>query len=139
MCRWPQITWRRKKDQCSFEPSVLIFYANDMCLEQEYGPCKETDTKTRHNLITVVRLYSLGLLIFTHPCICPPPPSRPTLGSDVTLYQYTSLAANGALAHHLQCRTACKIQNGRQGAPKWRTGSGKVSTPRFLGILSNFR
>ena len=51
----------------------------------------------------------------------------------------TSLAAKGALAHHLQRRTACKIQNGRQGAPEWRTGSGKVSTPRFLGILSNFR
>ena len=51
----------------------------------------------------------------------------------------TSLAAKGALAHHLQRRSACKIQNGRQGAPKWQRGSGKVSTPRFLGILSNFR
>ena len=51
----------------------------------------------------------------------------------------TSLSAKGALAHRLQPRTACKIQNGRQVAPKWRTGSGKVSTPRFLGILSNFR
>ena len=50
----------------------------------------------------------------------------------------TSLAAKGALAHRLQRRIACKIQNGRQGAPKWPTGSGKVSTPRFLGILSNF-
>ena len=50
----------------------------------------------------------------------------------------TSLAAKGALAHRLQRRTACKIQNGRQGAPKWRMGSGKVSTPRFLGVLSNF-
>ena len=30
----------------------------------------------------------------------------------------TSLAAQGALAHRLQRRTACKIQNGRQGAPK---------------------
>ena len=51
----------------------------------------------------------------------------------------TSLAAPGALAHRLQRRTACKIQNGRQWAPKWPTGSGKVYTPRFLGILSNFR
>ena len=42
------------------------------------------------------------------------------------------------LAHHLQRRTASKIQNGRQGAPKWPTGSRKVSTPRFLGILSIF-
>ena len=37
-------------------------------------------------------------------------------------------SAKGALAHRLQLRTACKIQNGQQGAPKWRTGSGKVST-----------
>ena len=41
----------------------------------------------------------------------------------------TSLAAPRALAHRLQRRTACKIQNGRQGAPKWPTGS----NPRFLG------
>ena len=32
----------------------------------------------------------------------------------------TSLAAKGALANRLQYRTACKIQNGRQGAPKWQ-------------------
>ena len=51
----------------------------------------------------------------------------------------TSLAAKGALAHCLQRRTACKIQNGRHGAPKWPTGLGRVSTPRFLGVLSNFR
>ena len=50
----------------------------------------------------------------------------------------TSLAAKGALAHRIQRRTACKIQYGPQGAPKWPTGSGKVSTPRVLGILSNF-
>ena len=51
----------------------------------------------------------------------------------------TSLAAKGALAHRLQLRTDCKIQNGRQGAPKWQRGSGKVSTPRFLGVPVNFR
>ena len=50
-----------------------------------------------------------------------------------------SLAAKGALAHCLKCRTTFKIQNGRKGAPKWPTGSGKVSTPWFLGVLSNFR
>ena len=50
----------------------------------------------------------------------------------------TSLAAKGALANRLQHRTACKIQNGRHGALKWPTGSGKVFTPRFLGVLSNF-
>ena len=33
----------------------------------------------------------------------------------------TSLAAPGALAHRLQRRTACKIQHGRQEAPKWTT------------------
>ena len=31
-----------------------------------------------------------------------------------------------------------KIQNGRQGAPKWPTGSGKGSTPRFWGAPVNF-
>ena len=51
----------------------------------------------------------------------------------------TSLVAKGALAYRLQRRTACKIQNGRQGAPKWTTGSGKVFTLRFLGVLSKFR
>ena len=45
----------------------------------------------------------------------------------------------GVLTHHPQCCTAWKIQNGHQRAPKWLTGSGKVSTPRFWGILSNFR
>ena len=36
-------------------------------------------------------------------------------------------------------RTTCKIQNGHQGAPKWPTGSGKLSTHRFLGAPINFR
>ena len=36
-----------------------------------------------------------------------------------------------ATPHRLQCHTACKIKNGRQGAPKWPTGSEKKSTPRF--------
>ena len=56
----------------------------------------------------------------------------------VTTKINASQAAKGALAHRLQCRTACKIQNGRQEATKLPTGSGKVSTPKFLGILSNF-
>ena len=50
----------------------------------------------------------------------------------------TSLAAPGALAHRLQRRTICKIQNGCQWASKWPTWSGKVCTLRFLGVLSNF-
>ena len=45
-----------------------------------------------------------------------------TATSDIDIatknYKNTSLAAKGALAHRLQRRTACKIQNGRQGAPK---------------------
>ena len=44
----------------------------------------------------------------------------------------TSLVAKGVLAHRLQRRTACKIQNGRQGAPKWPTGSGLVY-PKVFG------
>ena len=39
----------------------------------------------------------------------------------------TSLAAPGAPAHCLQCRTACKIQNGCQGDPKWPTGNSRES------------
>ena len=35
--------------------------------------------------------------------------------------------------HCLQRRTACKIQNGRQGAPKWSTGSGKGALPYVFG------
>ena len=51
----------------------------------------------------------------------------------------TRLVAKGALAHRLQHRTPCKIQNGRQWAQKLPTGSGKLSTHRFWGILSNLR
>ena len=51
----------------------------------------------------------------------------------------TSLAAPGALVHRLQRRTDRKIQNGRQGAPKWPMGSGNVSPPMFLGAPTNFR
>ena len=50
--------------------------------------------------------------------------SSDQLRPRLNIYQNTSLAAQGALAHRLQRRTACKIQNGRQGAPKWPTGSG---------------
>ena len=57
----------------------------------------------------------------------------------IMTHQYnTSLAAPGALAHRLQCHTACKFQIGRQGAPKWQTGSGKVCPPRFLGTPVHF-
>ena len=50
----------------------------------------------------------------------------------------TSLAALGPLAHRLHCRTACSIQNGQQGAPKWPTGSEEGSIPRLLGAPINF-
>ena len=59
-------------------------------------------------------------------------------GVIIKKQENTSLAAPGALAHRLQRRTACKIQNGRQGAPKWQRGSRKVSNPRFLGVPVNF-
>ena len=52
--------------------------------------------------------------------------------------QNTSLAAKGALAHRLQRRTTCKIQNGRQGAPKWPPGSGKGFDPRLLVVPTKF-
>ena len=35
--------------------------------------------------------------------------------------------------------TACKIQNGRQGAPIWPTGSGKGSNPMLLTSSNHFR
>ena len=40
-----------------------------------------------------------------------------------------SLAAPGALTHRLQLRTTCKIQNGRQGAPKMPDGVWKDVYP----------
>ena len=54
-----------------------------------------------------------------------PSPSLAGVGVEAELgkkNQNTSLAAKGALANGLQRRTACKIQNGRQWAPKWPTG-----------------
>ena len=50
----------------------------------------------------------------------------------------TSLAAKGVLAHRLQCRTACKIQNCHQGAPKWPTGSGNNLNLKLLDPPINF-
>ena len=38
-----------------------------------------------------------------------------------------------------ETQNTCKIQNGRQGAPKWPTGSGNGSNPRILAISSHFR
>ena len=63
--------------------------------------------------------------------------TRNTWGNNFNNHNNTSLAAPGALAHRLQRRTACKIQNGCQGAPKWPTGSGKGSNPRLLAALNN--
>ena len=64
-------------------------------------------------------------------------------GEEVWTMQCEDIAVQQeALAHrlyHLQHLTACKIQNGHQGAPKFQRRSKKVSTPRFLGILINFR
>ena len=54
------------------------------------------------------------------------------------LIKYQPSGAGGtrsppATPHRLQRRTAC------QWVPKWPTGSGKVSTPRFWGAPVNFR
>ena len=43
------------------------------------------------------------------------------------------MAAKGAPALRILRRTTCIIQNGRQGASKWPTGSGKVSITKFFG------
>ena len=52
-------------------------------------------------------------------------------GGGSAIKMNISLAAKGALAHRLQRRKTCKIQNGRLGGPKLPMGSGKVSTPGF--------
>ena len=48
-------------------------------------------------------------------------------GYYIMVITNTSLAAPVALAHRIQHFTACKIQNGREGAIKWQMGSGKES------------
>ena len=54
------------------------------------------------------------------------PATGPGFTTRTVRYAFnTSLAAKGALANRLQRLTACKIQNGRQGAPKWQRGSGR--------------
>ena len=69
------------------------------------------------------------------------PPKKKKSKSEHKCIINTSLAAPGALAHRLQRRNACKIQNGRQGAQEWPTGSGKMFTPRLLEAKApnNFR
>ena len=50
----------------------------------------------------------------------------------------TRLAVKGALAHRQQRRTACKIQNGRQGAPKRLRGLERCLTLGFWTLPSTF-
>ena len=50
----------------------------------------------------------------------------------------TCLVAPGALKHHLQHCTTCKIQNGQYGAPNGRQGLERCLPPRFLGAPVNF-
>ena len=42
-------------------------------------------------------------------------------GEGGGMQKNNSLAVKRALAHRLQHRAACRIQNGRQGAAKWPT------------------
>ena len=82
-------------------------------------------------------MYFFPLTLFLSRGADLPPPCYMVIGGY--FQKNTSLAPKGALAHRLQRRTPCKIPNGRQGAPKWQRGSGKVYTPRFLGVPVNFR
>ena len=50
-----------------------------------------------------------------------------------------SLVVMWALAHRLQYRTTCIIQNGHQSAPKWLTGSERRCNHRLLAAPVNFR
>ena len=54
------------------------------------------------------------------------------------LKQNTSLAAPGALAHRLQRRTACNIQNGHQGAQNDRRGLERVPILGYWALPSTF-
>ena len=69
--------------------------------------------------------------------------SEPRFSYKWFLIQYQPSRTGGtrsppATPHRLQCRTACKIQNGCLGAPKWPMGSGKVSNIKFLCVHVNF-
>ena len=50
----------------------------------------------------------------------------------------TNLVAKVAHAYRLQHCTTCKIQNDRQGDPKWIAVSGKGFNHRILGAPVNF-
>ena len=65
---------------------------------------------------------------------------RGTKGPEIPVSPYlfnnltnTSLAAKGALAHRLQRRTTCKIQNSHQGAPKMADRVWKGVDPQVFG------
>ena len=47
-----------------------------------------------------------------------------------------NLAVPGVLAHSLQCRTKCKIQNDSQGAPKWPMGSGLTAEIVVTNVIA---
>ena len=55
-------------------------------------------------------------------CLLLSPRPHPIFVNNFDHNQNTSVAAPGALAHRLQRRTACKIQNGRQGPQNGRRG-----------------
>ena len=62
---------------------------------------------------------------------------------EVKIYKFrniknTSLAAKGALANRLQRRTACKIQNSRQGPQNGRGGLERCLPLGFWAFPSTF-
>ena len=121
---------------CSFPDCVLSMTMCKHVLCQGPEQCTHILTKRGYDLkICCGPLHSCFSQHSIVECAC----NVKWIFLKVEIQRNTSLAAKGALAHRLQRRTACKIQNGRQGAPKCPTGSGKVSTPRFLGVPVNFR
>ena len=89
------------------------------------------DGPNNKHLVTLKKV----IFVYVSRYLSPPTEGRPPkqrVGAKLN----ASLVVPGALAHRLQRRTTCKIQNGLKGAPKWPTWSGNVS---FFGTPVNFR
>ena len=97
-----------------------------------YHSCQKISQpiSSQKSFVTSQKLFFLPLPVIIYfwdnPSKVRPPSSPKSLH-----FEYQPSSKGGT--HRLQCLTTCKIQNGRQGAPKWPTGSEKGSTPSFLG------